>query len=359
PVFQDAIFPDIHWDGQGISNPSVVYDPTDLAAPYKMYYSAKAEYLDDVRYFGMAYSTDGLTWSRFTNPVPPFDAVKILAPGAVGEFDEEIINTPYVFLAGSDYFLAYVCRNPVDRGICLAISPDGYVFTKFDPAPGVGDDPQPMFTKGGSGDWDENSVGYPIPFSDGGTTMMLHSGRSASGVRAVGAVHAPFGLDEPLTKLYAISPVFTTAVDPGRWDYIDTYATDVLIDAGYVQLFYTGAYNDPSFGGGQVAHIGRATNVQPLITLTAPAVQPHAMLTADEVTFSGTVTDSDLLDTLYIALSSSADDSVFLSTYANAAGEWSLTAPASTFVTGLYAVTLTVYDEGGIADSTSSLLEVL
>jgi len=359
PVFGDAIFPDVHWDGQGVSNPSVVYDPTDLSAPYKMYYSAKAEYIDDVRYFGMAYSTDGLAWSRFTNPVPPFDAVKILSPGAPGEFDEEIINTPYVFLAGSTYYLAYVCRNPSDRGICLATSPDGYVFTKYDPAPGVGDDPQPMFTRGGSGDWDEASLGYPIPFSDGGTTMMLHSGRSAGGVRAVGAVHAPFGLDEPLEKLYDISPVFTTAVDPARWDYVDTYATDVRIDAGYVQLFYTGAYSDPSFDGGQVAHVGRATNVQPLITLTAPAQQPYAMLTTDEVTFAGTVADSELLDSLYVVVSSSVDDSVFLSTTADADGNWSITAPASTFITGLYAVTVTVYDEAGIGDSTSSLLEVL
>jgi len=357
PVFQGTGTPAVHWDGEGISNPSVVYDPADPVAPYKLYYSALASQIDGLRRVGVATSTDGFAWNRHADPAPPYAAIPVLEPGPPGAFDDEQINTPTVYLDGATYVMLYTCRNALDSGICMATSVDGYDFDRWDPAPGFGDDPQPLFVRGGAGDWDEDSVGYPVPLTDGTTTSLLHSGREASGIRANGAVALPFG---PATaaKLGTLSPVFERSSQPARWDAEDVYVGDVIYDNGAYQLFYSGAYDDPAFPGGQVAHIGLASNEQPAVTLTSPAVDPHVMASADPVTFAGTVADAGPLDTTLVTVSSSADPSVALTAVPDPAGDWSLTAPPNTFVPGIYVVSITVHDAGGAAGSTSITLDV-
>ena len=356
PIFGGAGSPDVYWDGEGISNPSVVYDPS-APAPYKLYYSALASQIDGNRHVGVAVSQDGFSWVRYADPAPPNAAVQLLSPGPPGAFDEEIINTPYVYLDGATYVMLYVCRNPVTSGICMATSGDGYSFDKWDPAPGAGDDPQPLFVRGDVGDWDEDSVGYPIPLSDGVTTSLLHSGRAAGGIRATGAVHLPFG-PSTAEKLAPLSPVFERSFQPGRWDAEDMYPNDTIYDGGSFQLFYTGSYEDYAFPGDQVAQIGHAANDQPTVVLTAPAVDPHAMQTGDPVTLEGTVTDTGPLDTLLVVISSSVDPSLQLTATPDPAGAWSVTAPPNTFVPGIYVLSVTAYDEGGVGHSTSITFDV-
>ena len=268
-----------------------------------------------------------------------------------------MIDTPYVYLDSSTYVMLYVCRNAADSGVCMATSVDGYSFDKWDPAPGFGDDPQPLFVRGGAGDWDEDSVGYPVQLTDGSTTSLLHSGRDASGIRATGAVHLPFGPATAL-KMAVISPVFERSFQPARWDAEDMYPGDVIYDNGTYQFIYTGAYDDPAFPGGQVAQLGLASNQQPTVSLTSPAVDPLVMLTGDALTFSGAVADAGPLDTLLILVNSSADTSVQLTASPDPAGDWTLIAPPNTFVPGNYVVTISVHDEGGAAGSTSITLDV-
>ncbi|MDP7112130.1 MAG: hypothetical protein QGH45_09205, partial [Myxococcota bacterium] len=80
--------------------------------------------------------------------------------------------------------------------------------------------------------------------------------------------------------------------------------------------------------------------------------------TSYPVTFEGNANDSEALDTLYVVISSSADDTILLSTFADGAGDWSITAPGGTFPAGQQTAVITVYDEGGIAASTTIVLDV-
>ena len=355
PVFQGTGDP-LDWDGWGISNPNVLYDAGDPAYPYKLYFSARnPNIVPTTRSFGMAVSSDGLTWNRVTDI--NLDTEKILEMGGVGDMDEDNIGTPYVYISGTTYVMLYLCRTGTLAGICMATSVDsGYSWTKWDSAPGVDYDPEPLFLEGDPGEWDETTVSYPVAITDGTTDWVLHTGKG-NGIRSSGVVHTPFAITGA-DKLSDISPAFEAATQATRWDYEDVYATDAVVDAGEFGYFYSGTYSDAAYNGGIVTWIGTATNTQPELTLDLPAADPHSMATTDPVTFEGGSNDSEALDTLYVVISSSADSSILLSTFADGAGDWSITAPGSTFPAGQQTVVITVYDEGGVAASTSIVLDV-
>jgi hypothetical protein len=63
------------FDADGIYGVDVIYDPTDVAAPYRMYYSGKSGTFGGI---GYATSTDGVTWSEYKGlgallPTPVLD----------------------------------------------------------------------------------------------------------------------------------------------------------------------------------------------------------------------------------------------------------------------------------------------
>ncbi len=355
PIFQGTGDP-LDWDGWGISNPNVIYDAGDPAFPYKLYFSARnPNIVPTTRSFGMAVSSDGLTWNRVTDI--NLETEKIVEMGGVGDMDEDNIGTPYVYISGTTYVMLYLCRAGSLAGICMATSVDsGYSWTKWDSAPGVDYDPEPLFLEGDPGEWDETTVSYPVAVTDGTTDWVLHTGKG-NNIRSTGVVHTPFAVTGA-TKLSDISPAFEAATQAARWDYEDVYATEAVFDGGEFNYFYSGTYTDAAYDGSIVTWIGRATNTQPELTLTLPAADPHSMATSDPVTFEGNANDSEALDTLYVVISSSADDTILLSTFADGAGDWSITAPGGTFPAGQQTAVITVYDEGGIAASTTIVLDV-
>jgi len=251
--------------------------------------------------------------------------------------------------------MVYVCSDGATSSICAATSDDlGYTWAKWDPEPGVGDDPQPLFTVGESGDWDELAVGSPMTPDAGGT--LLYAGTDAGGSR-VGAAHMPFGPQGTVTKLEALNPVFGPASTAGRWDDIEVWPDDVWDDGGVVSLFYSGSREDLGVDGEAVVSLGVATGEAPLVTLTEP-VDSFVMSEADEVTFGGTVSDTDALDEIHVAVTSSSQTDLLLTTLADANGDFSATAPASTFDVGVHTVTITAHDAGGLASVTSVALIV-
>jgi hypothetical protein len=356
PVFEGTGDAD-DWDGEGVSNPAVIYDPGDLAAPYKMYFSAKSNQTG-VTHIGLATSVDGFVWERYAEVDAPYDTIQVVPAGGMGELDSVYAAAPYVWMDGADTYMAYLCSDQVEVGICLATSTDGgYVWQKWDPEPGVGHDPQPLLLDGDAADWDGAMVGFPTLLDTGTARSLLYAGSDGAGWR-VGAAHLPFEITDGVTKLADLSPVLEPATQADRWDSLEVYPGDGWVDGGVVSLFYTGGREDLGFDGEEVVSIGLATNDVPWMTLTEP-VQPHTMAEADEVTFSGTVGDSDALDELLVVVSSELDPGVMLTTLADVNGDFAVTAPAGTFAAGgPYVVRVTVYDAGGLADETSVAFEV-
>ena len=354
PVLEGTGDPD-DWDGLGPSSPSAVYDPADAENPYKLYFAA--EQAGGVTEIGLAVSQDGTTWSPFEDPGAPGETLRAIAVGEAGELDEVIATDPHVWIDGDDYRMLYTCSNTFAVGLCLASSDDqGYTWTKWDPAPGEGMDPEPLVIPGDPGAWDELDVAHPYWLETGGAGVLTYGGSSSSGW-ATGVLHTPFGVEGGRTRLDEIGPVLAPATQAGRWDDAAAVVGASREDGGQVEVFYTAVREDP---GGDVTQVGRAVGERPDILVNEPAADPHVMSTADAVTFAGWVLDEGPLDELLVVISSEGDDDVLLTTYAEANGDFTVEAPGGTFVDAPspYVVTLSVYDVGGLAGVTSVTLDV-
>ena len=337
------------WDGEGIGNPSVVYDGNDPTAPYKMYFDAENSLTGETN-IGLATSADGLSWERYADLDPPYATFQVVPCGEAGDLDALHAAAPFVWIDGSDYHMVYQCSDGVSSSICTADSSDlGYTWTKWDPEPGVGDDPQPLITTGEAGDWDEVSVNHPMTPDEGGT--LLYAGSDLTGSQ-VGAVHMPSGPQGVVTRLDDLNPVFGPAASAGRWDDVEVVADDVWEDGGVVSLLYSGAREDLTVDGEAVVSLGVATNEAPLVTLTGPT-EPHVMSTTDEVTVIGTVSDTDALDEIYLVVTSPTQPDLAQTGLADTNGDYSVVVSASTFDVGVHTVTVTAYDAGGLSDFTT------
>ncbi len=338
------------WDGEGVGSPRLIYDPADVTNPYKLYYAARSDLTGESN-IGLATSGDWQTWVRQGIVVPA---------GAAGELDEDHAESPYVWIDGATYHMVYVCRGATDHGLCLASSTDqGYTWTKWDPEPGVGFDPEPLVLTGDPGAWDDDAIASPVWIGRGGAETLLYAGRS-TGEYAAGVASAPFGPGERVTKLDDLAPVLAASTMAGRWDDLTVQPGEWIEDGGVVTLLYGGATEDLAFDGGEIVQIGAATNEPPTLTVTQPVSDPHVFATGDPVVFAGTAGDSQALDELTVVIESHADEAVLLTTVADAAGDWTVTAPSGTFVDAPapYLVTVTVVDAGGLAAATSISFDV-
>jgi len=369
PVFAGS--PDTaHWDYEGVSNPNVLYDANDPSYPYRMVYSAKensVHWPEGKRSMGVARSADGLVWERYFLDIDG-EAIQVMA-GAVDEFDGRDAGNPYVFDDGSQWAMVYFCREYPeyggDSGLCLASSIDrGESWTRYDSAPGVGEDPEPILMPGGTGDFDENLILFPLIYEndtgDEPIEALMYTGFDSSNHRSDGVAHIPWSRAEA-TKLDDLNPAFEVSRHADRWDADGIYGTDWYYDVANDEFWYlyAGWYNDGGFDGGQVVQIGRAINTAPTITLTAPA-DGLVMNSGDAVDFTGTVDDIDgPEDWLYVVISSDQDPGVFLTGYADGAGNFVVTAPGGTFTPStIHTCRVAVYDEGGLATATSVQLNV-
>jgi len=341
------------WDEVGVSHPHVLYDPADLNDPYKLFYSA-VDPLSGLSQIGMAVGNDGLAWTR------PVDAV--LTVGAAGELDEMGAAAPYVWIEGATYHMLYACTGATDAGICMATSVDnGASWTRWDPEPGVGQDPQAVVQLGDVGDWDEGDVGAPLLLESGTAASVVYEG-SDGAATALGAALATALHDGVLAKTDDdLGLVLEAAAQAGRWDDLQVSAGDWQSDAGQYWMLYGGATEDLAFDGGQVVSLGRAVNDEPSLTLVEPSADPNVINTGDAVDFVGSATDTGLLDQLLVVITSEEDPNLLLTAAVDSAGDFAVTAPGGTFVDAAnpYLVTVTVIDNGGLALSTSIVFDVL
>ncbi len=357
PILEESGDP-AAWDGRGLSSPRAIYDPLDGDNPYKLYFAA-ADPDAGTTEIGLAVSADGLSWTPFDDPGSPGQTLRAIAVGEAGELDEIIAADPYVWVEGDAYSMLYLCSNTFAIGICLATSADrGYSWTKWDPSPGEGMDPEPLLIPGEPDQWDELELGWPLWLETGTGGELLYGGRSHAGW-ASGVAHAPFGPAAGVTRLDDIGAILAAATQAGRWDDARALAGDGREDGGQIEVFYSGTRVDGAVPGGEVTQIGRTVAERPDVLLSTPS-DPHAMTTADAVTFAGFALDDGPLEELLMVVSSERDEGVLLTGYCDANGDFEIEAPAGTFVDdpAPYVVTVSAYDGGGLAGVISVTLDV-
>lgn len=148
------------WDAGGVAFPTVLRRGSE----YVMWYAG----LCDGHYsIGLATSRDGVTWQ-------PHDANPVLRPEAAWE-GAGLVD-PQVLHDGTRYLMWYGGLGAV-RGIGLATSPDGIVWTRSDANPVL---------RGAAGGWDETIYTHSVIRRGGSYWMWYASGLNGHG--------APLGL---------------------------------------------------------------------------------------------------------------------------------------------------------------------
>ena len=113
------------FDEDGVYGADVVYDPADAGAPFKMWYSGRADVFGGI---GLATSTDGVTWSKYTGggalPVP------VVNHGLAGSADSFAAADPSVLKDGSTWKMWYTGDDSSKKRIAYATSPNGIAWAK-------------------------------------------------------------------------------------------------------------------------------------------------------------------------------------------------------------------------------------
>jgi predicted GH43/DUF377 family glycosyl hydrolase len=139
------------WDANGVSYPMVIKD----GSTYKMWYTGTDA--SKIGQVGYAISTNGTEWTKYaSNPV--------LNVGASGSWDSGYVGMVSVVKVGTTYKLWYRGSSATGGAIGYATSPNGWAWSKYDPA-----------ITGGSGGWDTTPY-HPEVIFDGMVYHMWYSG---------------------------------------------------------------------------------------------------------------------------------------------------------------------------------------
>jgi predicted GH43/DUF377 family glycosyl hydrolase len=111
------------FDADGVYGADVVYDPTDVLAPYKMWFSGRAGVFGGI---GYASSLDGLTWTQYGGATP----LPVLDHGIPGSADSFSAADPSVLKDGSVWKMWYTGDDSDKKRIAYATSSDGITWAK-------------------------------------------------------------------------------------------------------------------------------------------------------------------------------------------------------------------------------------
>jgi predicted GH43/DUF377 family glycosyl hydrolase len=111
------------FDANGVYGADVVYDPTDVIAPYKMWFSGRQGSFGGI---GYATSLDGLTWTQYGGATP----LPVLDHGAPGSADSFSAADPSVLKDGSTWKMWYTGDDSNKKRIAYATSIDGMTWSK-------------------------------------------------------------------------------------------------------------------------------------------------------------------------------------------------------------------------------------
>jgi predicted GH43/DUF377 family glycosyl hydrolase len=233
------------FDADGVYGADVVHDPTDVIAPYKMWYSGRQGVFGGI---GYASSLDGLTWTQYGGSTP----LPVLDHGPPGSADSFSAADPSVLKDGSTWKMWYTGDDSNKKRIAYATSIDGMTWAKGGKViapedPGVSANIQ--FGAFAPTVW-KTATGF----------SMLLTGRKLVG----GGVFQTKIMETTSTDglLWAgPSPALNQAGSNSNFDYSNLNSPDVLSDPGTpspYKLYYSG--NTIDVNGNFHIRIGLATS---------------------------------------------------------------------------------------------------
>jgi len=212
------------YEGLAIGSPSLIDEGDTL----KMLYAAGG--LDSRGRISYAYSTDGISWTKYRAATPVFDV------GDSGSWDRHFLDTPEWLKDSSGYRMYYFGdrdNDPIGGAIGLALSDNGIRWTRA--ASG------PVLSPGGPGEWDALYIESPSVLYDGSRYLMWYSGVDTNYKVRIGVASSADGLH--WTK-YAGNPV----IDAGplrAWDGFSVATPAVILRDGRFEMWYCGvSYHD-------------------------------------------------------------------------------------------------------------------
>jgi predicted GH43/DUF377 family glycosyl hydrolase len=217
------------WDAYYTTTPRVIYE----GAVYRMWYSGGTTGSSGI---GYANSTDGVSWSKHSEPV--------LVTGPPGAWDSASVTLGSVLWNKTLYMMWYTGNSATtfaNGAIGLATSKDGVTWTKYPRNPILTATPI-----------DQAYMATPYVIRLGLTYNMWYTGRSTN--------------TNQTSILYATSfdgvnwskwphAVFSPALDPNAWDSGGVYAPSVYFNGTNFWLWYTGLGQKPV-----LPQIGMATS---------------------------------------------------------------------------------------------------
>jgi len=190
---------------------------------YYMYYDGERKDQPDCYDIGVAFSPDGLRWTRHPEP--------ILITGDSGSWEEYTLQHPSVIYDGNEFFMWYAAgnnTNPAIFNIGYARSVDGILWEKYQK--------NPVLSIGEKGDWDDLRVWAPCVIFNGKSFEMWYTGYDSK-FQQIGYA---FSIDGIHWNKYENNPVLTVG-EKGSWDYLWIKEPFVFIEDSVCKMYYAGA----------------------------------------------------------------------------------------------------------------------
>jgi len=204
------------WDADYTVSPKVVYD----GSTFRMWYDGG---LAGATSIGYATSNDGITWTKYPNPV--------LTPGEPGTWDASQVGLGSVVWNGTLFFMWYRANNAVtfpNGAVGLATSMDGINWIKYSSNPVL----RPT-------EADQRYIASPfvVRYSLTNAYYMWYTGRSISDPESRILYATSF---DGVNWFKWPSPVLSPSSDAKAWDSSSVFSPSVIYDGSIFGLWYSG-----------------------------------------------------------------------------------------------------------------------
>jgi len=195
-------------------DPSVLYDSAH--GRYDMWFMGKNPTYTSSFAIYHARSTDRATW--LIDPTGP-----VLYPDSLGSYDSDV-RGPCVIRDKAGYKMYFLAQGVGGYTFGVATSADGVMWTKY---PG-----NPILSKGPSGSWESQAVGFPNVIFHGSTYYLWYGGSDGN----TGSIGLATSMDGLTWTKYANNPVLEASAE--GWDALGVGQPAVALANGKFYMLY-------------------------------------------------------------------------------------------------------------------------
>jgi predicted GH43/DUF377 family glycosyl hydrolase len=235
------------FDKDGVYGADVIYDPANQMAPFRMWYSGRADVFGGI---GYAISTDGVNWTKYPSSAAPAAVVSHGLPGSADSFSAA---DPTVLHDGSTWKMWYTGDDSNKKRIAYATSSDGMTWAKGGKVIAPEDAGTNANIKFGAF--------APTVWKTGSTYSMLLTGRKLVSGGDVFQTKLMSSTSTDGISWSSPSTALNPSGSPANFDYSNLNAPELLQDPGTAspyKLYYSG--NTIDANGNFHTRIGLATS---------------------------------------------------------------------------------------------------